>query len=109
MNPVCGIEKTSSMAPGASNGQTKQQRSSEEHGDYGSGLAVLLNAAHASEKCAKGNHPRFTDSTDTETETETESEHSPSVVVDVKDGSLTMEAGQKDEYTMLNWLSVVPK
>jgi hypothetical protein len=32
-----------------------------------------------------------------------------SVVVDVKDGSLTMEAGQKDEYTMLNWLSVVPK
>ena len=31
-----------------------------------------------------------------------------SVVVDVSDGNLTMEAGQKDEYTMLNWLSIEP-
>ena len=32
-----------------------------------------------------------------------------SVTVDVTDGNITMEAGQKDEYTMLNWLSIVPK
>ncbi len=31
-----------------------------------------------------------------------------SVVVDVTDGNITLEAGQKDEYTMLNWLSIVP-
>jgi len=27
----------------------------------------------------------------------------------VTDGNLTLEVGQKDEYTMLNWLSIVPK
>ncbi|MCC6647443.1 MAG: DUF4091 domain-containing protein [Polyangiaceae bacterium] len=32
-----------------------------------------------------------------------------SVVVDVADGSLSVEVGQKDEYTMLNWLSVEPR
>lgn len=32
-----------------------------------------------------------------------------SLVVDVMDGNVTMEAGQKDEYTMLNWMSIVPK
>ncbi|WP_170229146.1 glycoside hydrolase domain-containing protein [Polyangium fumosum] len=31
-----------------------------------------------------------------------------SVVVDVNDGNVTMEAGQQDEYTMLNWMSIVP-
>ncbi len=31
-----------------------------------------------------------------------------SIVVDVTDGNVTMEAGQKDEYTMLNWMSIVP-
>ncbi len=32
-----------------------------------------------------------------------------SIDVDVTDGNLTVEAGQQDEYTMLNWMSVVPK
>ena len=32
-----------------------------------------------------------------------------SVDVMVSDGNLTLEAGQMDEYTMLNWLSIVPK
>lgn len=32
-----------------------------------------------------------------------------SIDVDVTDGNITIEAGQKDEYTMLNWMSVVPK
>lgn len=41
--------------------------------------------------------------------TKAEPHKKASVVVDVKDGSLTMEAGQKDEYTMLNWMSIVPK
>ncbi|HVK65361.1 MAG TPA: hypothetical protein VM694_12845, partial [Polyangium sp.] len=31
-----------------------------------------------------------------------------SVVVDVNDGNVTMEAGQQDEYTMLNWMRIVP-
>lgn len=31
-----------------------------------------------------------------------------SIVVDVKDGNVTMEAGQQDEYTMLNWMSIEP-
>lgn len=31
-----------------------------------------------------------------------------SVVVDVADGNVTMEAGQDDEYTMLNWLRIDP-
>lgn len=31
-----------------------------------------------------------------------------SITVDVADGNLTLEAGQKDEYTMLNWLSIEP-
>ena len=31
-----------------------------------------------------------------------------SVVVDVSDGNLTLEAGQTNEYTMLNWLSIEP-
>jgi hypothetical protein len=31
-----------------------------------------------------------------------------SITVDVTDGNVTMEAGQKDEYTMLNWLSIEP-
>ena len=32
-----------------------------------------------------------------------------SVDVDVADGNVTLEVGQKDEYTMLNWMSIVPK
>ena len=31
-----------------------------------------------------------------------------SVTVDVSDGNVTLEAGQTDEYTMLNWMSIVP-
>ncbi len=31
-----------------------------------------------------------------------------SIVVDVTDGNVSMEAGQTDEYTMLNWMSIVP-
>lgn len=31
-----------------------------------------------------------------------------SVTVDVTDGNVTLEAGQTDEYTMLNWMSIVP-
>jgi hypothetical protein len=31
-----------------------------------------------------------------------------SITVDVTDGNVTLEAGQKDEYTMLNWLSIEP-
>ena len=31
-----------------------------------------------------------------------------SITVDVSDGNVTMEAGQQDEYTMLNWMSIVP-
>lgn len=30
------------------------------------------------------------------------------VVVDVADGNVTLEAGQTDEYTMLNWMSIAP-
>ncbi|MEZ4454435.1 MAG: DUF6067 family protein [Nannocystaceae bacterium] len=33
---------------------------------------------------------------------------SASVEVEISDGNLTVEVGQKDEYTMLNWLSVEP-
>src|SRR5206468_496896 len=32
-----------------------------------------------------------------------------SIDVTVADGNVTMEAGQKDEYTMLNWMSIVPR
>jgi hypothetical protein len=31
-----------------------------------------------------------------------------SVVVDVSDGNVTLEAGQDNEYTMLNWMSIAP-
>jgi hypothetical protein len=31
-----------------------------------------------------------------------------SVTLDVADGNVTLEVGQKDEYTMLNWLSIEP-
>ena len=31
-----------------------------------------------------------------------------SVTVDVNDGNVTLEVGQQDEYTMLNWMSVEP-
>jgi len=31
-----------------------------------------------------------------------------SITADVGDGNVTMEAGQKDEYTMLNWMSIEP-
>jgi hypothetical protein len=31
-----------------------------------------------------------------------------SITVDVSDGNVTMEAGQTDEYTMLNWMSIEP-
>ncbi|MBX3193424.1 MAG: DUF4091 domain-containing protein [Labilithrix sp.] len=31
------------------------------------------------------------------------------IEVDVTDGNITLEAGQMNEYTMLNWMSVVPK
>lgn len=31
-----------------------------------------------------------------------------SVTVDVADGKVTLEAGQTDQYTMLNWMSIVP-
>jgi hypothetical protein len=31
------------------------------------------------------------------------------VDVDVTDGNITLEAGQTNEYTMLNWMSIVPK
>ena len=31
-----------------------------------------------------------------------------SIAVDVKDGNVTMEAGQFNEYTMLNWMSIEP-
>lgn len=31
-----------------------------------------------------------------------------SITVDVGDGNVTIEAGQKDEYTMLNWMSIEP-
>lgn len=31
-----------------------------------------------------------------------------SVTVDVADGNVTLEAGQTDQYTMLNWMSIVP-
>lgn len=30
------------------------------------------------------------------------------ITVDVADGNVTMEAGQDNEYTMLNWMSIVP-
>lgn len=32
-----------------------------------------------------------------------------SIDVDVTDGNITLEAGQTDEYTMLNWMSIAPK
>lgn len=32
-----------------------------------------------------------------------------SLVVDVTDGNITMEAGQQDEYTMLNWMLIEPQ
>ncbi len=31
-----------------------------------------------------------------------------SIVVSIKDGNVTMEAGQKNEFTMLNWMSIEP-
>ena len=31
-----------------------------------------------------------------------------SVTIDVADGNVTLEAGQTDEYTMLNWMSIEP-
>jgi hypothetical protein len=31
-----------------------------------------------------------------------------SVTVDVSDGNVTLEAGQFNEYTMLNWMSIEP-
>ena len=31
-----------------------------------------------------------------------------SIIVTVNDGNLTLEAGQQNEYTMLNWLSIEP-
>ena len=31
-----------------------------------------------------------------------------SITVDVTDGNITLEAGQQDEYTMLNWMSITP-
>jgi hypothetical protein len=41
--------------------------------------------------------------------TEAEPYRVASVDVVVADGNLTLEVGQMDEYTMLNWMSVVPK
>jgi hypothetical protein len=41
--------------------------------------------------------------------TEAEPYRVASVDVTVADGNLTIEIGQKDEYTMLNWVSIVPK
>src|SRR5262249_15707387 len=32
-----------------------------------------------------------------------------SIIGNVSDGNLTMEAGQQDEYTMLNWMSIEPE
>ncbi|MBK8255777.1 MAG: DUF4091 domain-containing protein [Polyangiaceae bacterium] len=32
-----------------------------------------------------------------------------SIEVTITDGNITMEAGQKDEYTMLNWMSIEPQ
>ena len=32
-----------------------------------------------------------------------------SIDVTVSDGNVTLEVGQMDEYTMLNWMSIVPK
>lgn len=32
-----------------------------------------------------------------------------SLDLDIADGNVTLEAGQKDEYTMLNWMSIVPR
>lgn len=29
--------------------------------------------------------------------------------LDVTDGNVTLEAGQTNEYTMMNWMSIVPK
>ncbi len=31
-----------------------------------------------------------------------------SLTVDVQDGNVTLEVGQQDEYTMLNWMSIEP-
>jgi hypothetical protein len=31
-----------------------------------------------------------------------------SITVDVTDGNITLEAGQQDEYTMLNWIRITP-
>ncbi len=31
-----------------------------------------------------------------------------SITVDVTDGNVTTKAGQKDEYTMLDWMSIEP-
>lgn len=39
----------------------------------------------------------------------TEPYKTASIVVEVTDGNVTMEAGQTDEYTMLDWMSIVPK
>jgi hypothetical protein len=41
--------------------------------------------------------------------TETEPYKVAAVDVMIADGNVTLEAGQMDEYTMLNWLSIVPK
>ena len=32
-----------------------------------------------------------------------------SIDVDISDGYVSLEAGQFEEYTMLNWMSIVPK
>jgi len=45
---------------------------------------------------------------DSEATTPTEPYKTASVTVDVKDGNVTLEAGQFNEYTMLNWMSIVP-
>jgi hypothetical protein len=31
-----------------------------------------------------------------------------SLIVDINDGNVTIEAGSKDQYTMLNWMSITP-
>lgn len=41
--------------------------------------------------------------------TETEPYRVQAIDVSVADGNLTLEIGQMDEYTMLNWISIVPK
>ncbi len=45
---------------------------------------------------------------DSEATTPAEPYKTASVTVDVADGNVTLEAGQFNEYTMLNWMSIVP-